>query len=115
MYVMNSKTQHQAGYNMARHARCNCTIMHCRDKCLALAGCFYCKNKYSPMPGSDGVCLSADQAKLLPKTGYECESGPPQDQQQQQPHAQASVQHKVAGDKQPSGGGDDNCGKLREK
>jgi hypothetical protein len=90
-------------------------LLYCRDKCLALAGCLYCKNKFSPMLGSDGVCLSADQAKLLPKTGYECESSAPQQkQQQQQQRMEASAGLQAADDKQPSGG-DDNCGKLREK
>jgi hypothetical protein len=63
------------------------------------------------MPGSDGVCLSADQAKLLPATGYKCQSAAPQQQQQ---HVQKFSTHLAAAGKQPAGGGD-NCGKIREK
>ncbi|WIA40505.1 hypothetical protein OEZ86_013855 [Tetradesmus obliquus] len=95
----------------------DCSTIREKDKCLALAGCTYCQNKYSPMPGSDGVCLSAEQAKLLPKMGYKCQSGAPQEQQQQQQqqqHMEASAGRQAPHGKQPSGGGD-NCGKLREK
>jgi hypothetical protein len=87
-------------------------VLLCRDKCLALPGCTYCKNKFSPQPGSDGVCLSADQAKLLPAAGYECKSAAPQQQQQQ--HGAGSLAQLPAAGKQPAGGGD-NCGKIREK
>ncbi|WIA20222.1 hypothetical protein OEZ85_006064 [Tetradesmus obliquus] len=93
----------------------DCSTIREKDKCLALAGCTYCQNKYSPMPGSDGVCLSAEQAKLLPKMEYKCQSGAPQEQQQQQQqHMEASAGRQAPHGKQPSGGGD-NCGKLREK
>lgn len=45
-------------------------------------GCLWCANKYSPWPGSDGVCVSEDQAKYLPDATYKCKKVSAAGQQQ---------------------------------
>ncbi|KAF6261179.1 hypothetical protein COO60DRAFT_812780 [Scenedesmus sp. NREL 46B-D3] len=94
-----------------------CSTLRERKKCLHRSGaCVWCQNKYSPWPGSDGVCTSPDQAKYLPDSTYKCSKITLQLQRaaaatRAQP---AAVNRQAAAAKQPSGGGDD-CGQLREK
>lgn len=51
-----------------------CSELHDKEQCAVRKGeCVWCQNTYSPMPGSEGVCVDPEQAKYLPKYAYDCE------------------------------------------
>lgn len=54
-----------------------CGAIREKEKCTPM-NCLWCGNKYSPWAGSDGVCVSEDQAKYLPDYSYKCERIKPQ-------------------------------------
>lgn len=49
-----------------------CPIHHYKGQCKGLKGCIWCINKYSPVPGSDGVCIAVEDAWELPIWTYTC-------------------------------------------
>ncbi|KAF8055936.1 hypothetical protein HT031_006575 [Scenedesmus sp. PABB004] len=58
------------------HPGGGCTTLRERDDCVAAPDCVWCKNKWSPMPGSDGVCVSEEESKRLPDMSYHCSHKP---------------------------------------
>lgn len=49
----------------------SCSSTRAKEDCVA--PCVWCRNKGSPFPGSDGVCLEATKTHDLPPMIYSCE------------------------------------------
>lgn len=50
----------------------DCGMIRNKKKCTP-DGCLWCANKYSPWAGSDGACVSTEQAEYLPDITYTCQ------------------------------------------
>jgi hypothetical protein len=48
-----------------------CSTLHYREECH-VKGCVWCDNKWSPVPGSDGVCIEEEYVPELTPWVYKC-------------------------------------------
>lgn len=73
--TLHPSTMHHSGLTMhAAGDPCTnviCAKVHYEEQCT-MKGCVWCRNIYSPWPGSQGVCDWEDKAKELPQFMYKC-------------------------------------------